>query len=543
MSKARVYSYLRFSDPKQAAGSSADRQIEYARRWAAERNLELDDTLSLRDEGLSAYHQRHVKQGALGVFLSAVEGGRIAPGSVLIVEGLDRLSRAEPIQAQAQLAQIVNAGITVVTASDGKEYNRERLRSQPMDLVYSLLVMIRAHEESDTKSKRVKAALRRQCQQWIDGKWRGIIRSGRDPHWVEIRDGQFALVPERVAAVREALALFSRGHGKTKILRTLTERGLSMSNAGNHGTFIYRLVRNPMLMGTRVFEIDKEEFRLEGYYPALLSPEEFAVLQHLADERKGTRVKGEIPGLLTGLGITHCGYCGAAMVAQNYMGRARKADGTPQDGHRRLHCVSDSQNSGCVVAGSVSIVPIERAIMTFCADQMNLTKLIEGDDGSAAVAGRLALARQKASGLQAQLERLTTALLADDGNAPPATFLRRARELEEELSAERRVIESLEREVLASASTTAPAAADVWAKLTHGVLALDYESRVRARQLVADTFSRIVIYHAGFRPGEGTEKRIGIQLVAKHGNVRMLDVDRKSGGWRAAEDFDLRALT
>lgn len=31
-----------------------------------------------------------------------------------------------------------------------------RIKAQPMDLVYSLLVMIRAHEESDTKSKRGK---------------------------------------------------------------------------------------------------------------------------------------------------------------------------------------------------------------------------------------------------------------------------------------------------------------------------------------------------------------------------------------------------
>lgn len=37
-----VYSYLRFSDPKQAAGSSADRQTEYAQRWAAARGLVLD---------------------------------------------------------------------------------------------------------------------------------------------------------------------------------------------------------------------------------------------------------------------------------------------------------------------------------------------------------------------------------------------------------------------------------------------------------------------------------------------------------------------
>jgi DNA invertase Pin-like site-specific DNA recombinase len=155
-------------------GNSADRQLQYAQRWAKSNGFVLDESLSLRDEGLSAYHQRHVKQGALGVFLRAVEDGRINDGSVLIVEGLDRLSRAEPIQAQAQLAQIINAGITVVTASDGREYNRAGLKAQPMDLVYSLLVMIRAHEESDTKSKRVKAAIRRQCEGWISGSFRGV---------------------------------------------------------------------------------------------------------------------------------------------------------------------------------------------------------------------------------------------------------------------------------------------------------------------------------------------------------------------------------
>ncbi len=126
---------MRFSDPRQASGHSSERQMAYAAQWAAEHGLLLDETLSLRDEGLSAYHQRQIKSGALGVFLVAIEQGRIPTGSVLVVEGLDRLSRAEPIQAQAQLTQIVNACITVVTASDGKKYSREHLKANPMDLV------------------------------------------------------------------------------------------------------------------------------------------------------------------------------------------------------------------------------------------------------------------------------------------------------------------------------------------------------------------------------------------------------------------------
>ena len=213
MSKTRVYSYLRFSDPKQEAGHSVERQLAFARKWADDHGAELDTDLTMRDEGLSAYHQRHVKHGALGVFLRAVDEGRIAPGSILIVEGLDRLSRAEPLLAQAQLAQIINAGISVVTASDGKVYNRDQLKAQPMDLVYSLLVMIRAHEESDTKSKRVSAAVRRQCEAWQAGAFKGVIRNGKDPAWLRWDGERFVEIPERAEPLRQMLQLWLDGHG------------------------------------------------------------------------------------------------------------------------------------------------------------------------------------------------------------------------------------------------------------------------------------------------------------------------------------------
>ncbi|WP_232437268.1 recombinase family protein [Burkholderia ubonensis] len=407
--KPRVYSYLRFSDPKQAAGGSVDRQLEYAARWAADHEMELDAALSLRDEGLSAYHQRHVRQGALGVFLRAVEDCQVPSGSVLIVEGLDRLSRAEPLQAQAQLAQIVNAGITVVTASDGREYNRERLKAQPMDLVYSLLVMIRAHEESDTKSKRVKAAIRRQCQGWIAGSWRAPIRVGKDPHWVrEAEGGGFELIPERATAVQFIVEMFKHGHGAVRVVRELAERRLQISETGRtHASHIYKLLANRMLIGEKSVEVDGETFRLDGYYPALLSPAEFADLRYLAEQRGRRKGKGEIPGVVTGLGITYCGYCGAAIVAQNIMGRRRMADGRPSPGHRRLQCVTYSQSSGCKIGGSCSVVPVERALMLYCSDQINLTRLLEGDGGTAALSARLASARQRVAELEAQVQRVT----------------------------------------------------------------------------------------------------------------------------------------
>ncbi|ELW9446625.1 recombinase family protein [Burkholderia cenocepacia] len=537
--KARVYSYLRFSDPKQAAGGSVDRQLEYAARWAVDNEMELDASLSLRDEGLSAYHQRHVRQGALGVFLRAVEDGQVPAGSVLIVEGLDRLSRAEPLQAQAQLAQIVNAGITVVTASDGREYNRERLKAQPMDLVYSLLVMIRAHEESDTKSKRVKAAIRRQCQGWIAGTWRAPIRVGKDPQWVrETEAGGFELADDRAAAVRLVIEMFKQGHGAVRIVRELADRELKITDSGRSASsHIYRLLANRMLIGEKPVEVDGETFRLEGYYPALLTPAEFADLRYLAEQRGRRKGKGEIPGVVTGLGITYCGYCGAAIVAQNIMGRRRAADGRPYPGHRRLHCVTYSQSAGCKVSGSCSVVPVERALMLYCSDQINLTRLMEGDSGTTSLAAQLADARQRVAELEAQVQRVTDALLLDDGE-PPIAVLRRVRELESRIAIERRDVDSLEHQLTASASNVAPAVAEAWQELVHGVEQLDYDARMLARQLVADTFSRIVIYQSGFQP-DANDGTIGVVLLAKHGTARMLYVDKKSGEWRAADDVDV----
>ncbi|UXY13881.1 recombinase family protein [Chitiniphilus purpureus] len=536
MQNARVYSYLRFSDPKQAAGSSIARQVEYAQRWAGDRGLPLDESLSLRDEGLSAYHQHHVKQGALGVFLRAAEDGHIAPGSILIVEGLDRLSRAEPIQAQAQLAQIINAGITVVTASDGKEYNRERLKSQPMDLVYSLLVMIRAHEESDTKSKRVKAAIRRQCEGWLAGTWRGVIRVGKDPIWLRLDGSTWSFVPERATAVRRLIELYRLGEGSIRIAERLNAEGLILfPSKSTPPSSLYRILHNPALIGTRELTLDGEVWALPNYYPALLSEVEYAELQSLLGQRLRRKGKGDIPGVLTGMRILRCGYCGQAIVGQNSMGR-RKADGTLNDGHRRLLCVGYSGvGEPCPVKGGVSVVPVENALMRYCADQFNLSALLSGPDTDTPQRLQLASIRNVAAETERQLQRITDALMADTDQTP-LVFVRKARELETALSNQRAEIQRLEYHLASTTPSTMPAAAEAWAALVEGVASLNYDARLQARQLVADTFERIVVYHRGMTPREDDGRHIDLVLIPKGRQPRMLRINRKTGAWNAGED-------
>lgn len=533
---ARVYSYLRFSDPRQATGSSADRQLKYAQAWAAERGLVLDETLSLRDEGLSAYHQNHVKQGALGTFLRAVDEGRIPQGSVLIVEGLDRLSRAEPIQAQAQLAQIINAGITVVTASDGREYNREGLKAQPMDLVYSLLVMIRAHEESDTKSKRVRASIRRLCDGWMAGTYRGLIRNGKDPQWLHWTGEAWELIPDRVAAVRRALELYQQGLGAGRASKLMHSEGHMLTDWGVAGQQIYRLVRLPALRGAKRIEVDGEQYLLEDYYPRLISDREFDELQLLAGQRYRRRGAGDIPGIVTGVGLTWCGYCGTALVAQNLVNR-RREDGTLADGHRRLHCTSYSKGAGCA-SGSCSVVPVERALLNYCSDQMNLDRLCQPDDSERRLREQLVEARLRVEELGRQLERVTDALLADNSGAAPLAFIRRARELEQQQADAQSSVLMLERQLVVRASPAEPARAERWAELAVRVQAGDYTAREQVRQLVLDTFERLVIYMRGV-PLDPKSKVIDMLMVPRHGVPRALRIDRRTGEWLASEDWHL----
>src|SRR6185312_15519911 len=89
----KAYSYIRFSAKRQEAGDSVRRQNELAERAAREEGIPLDRTISLSDKGISAFRGRNWKKGNLGKFIDLVDAAVICPGSVLIIERVNRLSR------------------------------------------------------------------------------------------------------------------------------------------------------------------------------------------------------------------------------------------------------------------------------------------------------------------------------------------------------------------------------------------------------------------------------------------------------------------
>ena len=66
--------------------------MEYAHQFCETKGIGLDETLTFTDAGVSGHKGKNHQTGSLSLFLKACEQGRIARGSYLIVENLDRLS-------------------------------------------------------------------------------------------------------------------------------------------------------------------------------------------------------------------------------------------------------------------------------------------------------------------------------------------------------------------------------------------------------------------------------------------------------------------
>lgn len=141
--RPKAFSYIRMSTEGQLKGDSLRRQVERSKQYAAEHGLDLDETTSFNDIGVSAFRGKNLKQGALSLFKEAVLTKKIAPGSYLLVESLDRFSRDEVVHAHTEFLQLIKAGITVVTLIDQRVFRPGKL--DMMDLIMSLMTLARAN--------------------------------------------------------------------------------------------------------------------------------------------------------------------------------------------------------------------------------------------------------------------------------------------------------------------------------------------------------------------------------------------------------------
>lgn len=353
--KPKLYSYVRFSSVKQREGNSLERQQDTALKIAARYNLELDTT-AFHDLGMSAFKGKNAHEGKLSEFIKQI-GAKVPVGSWLVVENLDRISRDDAWTALDIFKNILSKGIVVVTGMDEKVYKYADVKNNPTDLIISLLMFTRAHDESLTKKNRVEAQARSLIRHNLTRETgtpaKAIESVGQNVWWVDTKSGYVTPHPIYFTAAQKIIELKQNGETLLGIQRYLNEHypapkkrvykdrtGQSLTpKTEQWGKHLIRIFLNPTVHGQKTFTLDKrdesgaiiydsesdeplkETFIIRDYYPALMSEADYLTLSKLDRHRAITRNSSKYPTgnpepeipLLSGIGILFCGNCGSFM--------------------------------------------------------------------------------------------------------------------------------------------------------------------------------------------------------------------------------------
>jgi DNA invertase Pin-like site-specific DNA recombinase len=528
---AKCYSYIRFSTPEQLKGDSLRRQLELSEQYAKENGLILDDSLKMRDLGISAYKGEHRTKGALGRFQKLIEAGKIAKGSTLIVESLDRLSREEVFDALSRFMDIIRAGIRVVTLADKMEYTRESINANlGMQLMFSLLTIGRAHEESLQKSRRLSAAWSAKREKLNEQKL-----TKRCPKWLQLNDDRtgFTKIPARVRVIQRMFKLSQSGMGTGSIARILNKERVSWTPAnGWSSAYVSKILRNRAVLGefqphTGTNGKNKRPHGepVRGYFPAIVDENLFYSIQH--GEHAGGRT-GKISSLFGGL--AKCGYCGGSM---------RFIDKGPK---RSKYLVCDNAARGVKCERSLwRYDEIEDIVLSYCKG-LKVADLLREDSGSAS---ELQLLNDELAGTDGKLERLSKRqmnLLEQIADAEGKELRAVLQKKLSDVLDEQRALDETKKQLQSSISKAASAKQEVTGQIKDlrelvqfmaketGEKRMDVRERLRnrLRALIAD----ITFYPLGL--SRGTSK------PSQH--KRMLSINLKTGSYRTVVP-GVRALT
>lgn len=342
----KAYSYIRMSTDIQLKGDSLRRQLEASKKYAFDNKLELVESIDgveLKDIGVSAFKGANAEKGALSIFLQLLENGKIEKDSILLIESLDRLSRDKITSSLARFMDILEKGIEIVTLIDGQTYTKEKLNKEPSSLFISLGVMIRANEESETKSNRLSAAWQNKRN---NAATKVVTRTL--PAWIKYNETTKKLEPinERAKIVKGIFQMCIETCGMLGIAKFLNESKVPLFGKGKiwYRSYISKILNNRAVLGE--FQPHKfvdgkrqpEGDSIPDYFPRIVDEHTFHLAHAQVDRRnksdKGRKGKSFV-NILSG--IAYCGNCGSKMSARN---RGKKSA-------KKIICMTQKEGGTC----------------------------------------------------------------------------------------------------------------------------------------------------------------------------------------------------
>jgi DNA invertase Pin-like site-specific DNA recombinase len=299
-------SYVRFSSRKQRFGASVERQLELTRDFCHFHNLLLDETKTIKDLGVSAFHSKNTDEGNLGAFIKGVESGVIKTPVVLAVEALDRISRDKITDAIHLFTTLLKLGVDIGLVSDKKILTKDFVDKNPVELIVATTYLIRGHDESRMKGNRTGDAVKRMLEKVKRGE--PCRLGGYLPPWFRYDEekNKFIRQPEKTKTVKSIFAHYISGMGTTAIVKAV--KGLPKWNNNNapiKAGGIKSLLRNKQVIGT--LKLGGVEY--PHYLEPIIDPTDFDKVQVMLDGNRTRR--GKHDGRVNNLFNHHifCGTC------------------------------------------------------------------------------------------------------------------------------------------------------------------------------------------------------------------------------------------
>ncbi|HHG3521717.1 TPA: recombinase family protein [Vibrio parahaemolyticus] len=365
-----AYSYTRLSTEKQINGHGFTRQREAIEKVCCQYGWQLSDQ-TFNDLGVSAWKGANATTGALSQFIDLAKKGAIRPNSVLIVESVDRLSRQQVDKSLRLMLELLEVGVSIFTLSDSKLYTTNS-DSVMLDLMMWLMTAQRAHEESEIKSLRVRAA-KKKNKELIR---KGVIVTRKCPEWLTVSDDKscFLVNNERAEIVRKIFTWYSQGFSTKPIALKLNELGIPYW--GKSSTWSYRHIRSLLKHRGVIGEIQllkridgrdvSDGDPVEDYYPAIIDRGLWATCQQIKSSKttaKGRIVERGMANLFRGLLKCECG-SGLAINSSTVKGRT----------YRFLRC-SQLKTTGCQAKNwhyekteRILLIALRHSLSSFCEE-------------------------------------------------------------------------------------------------------------------------------------------------------------------------------
>jgi DNA invertase Pin-like site-specific DNA recombinase len=372
----RCYSYARFSSEKQSEGSSLERQLDAATKYAHTHGLVLDPS-RYTDLGVSAFRSKNRVEGALGAFIEAVDAGRIPKGSYLLIENMDRLSRDTVDVALELFLGITRRGIVLVTLTDGRVYSQATIRENWTTLIIAMGEMVRANAESARKAGFARDAINRRAD-------KGQLPTTRLPTWMKFNPDRktAALIPQRSKIVKRIFDNVIAGISAREIARALNKEKVPVLFYATEWrqSALSQLLKNPAVYG---------EFKGEIRLPAAVTKARFLKAQQIIKDRtlyKGGFSRSNPNNSLVGL--SKCGHCGRVM---RFLPRT--------DGSFYVKCVGAADGGVCD-GRLFPFVPCESALVAWLAvaesdHELSKSFYTEKHEHSQTLEGEIALVKSK----------------------------------------------------------------------------------------------------------------------------------------------------